>query len=51
VLVLAMGVEYGMLQGLIAAMPENTLPSEAKLTLNIPILLYTLLATIRRVRQ
>ncbi len=42
---LGVGVGYGMLQGLIAAMPENTLPSEAKLTLNIPILLFTLLAT------
>ena len=42
---LGVGVGYGMLQGLIAAMPENTLPSEANLTLNIPILLFTLLAT------
>src|ERR1700733_6631737 len=42
---LGVGVGDGVLQGLIAAMPENTLPSEAKLTLNIPILLFTLLAT------
>jgi putative ABC transport system permease protein len=42
---LGVGVGYGMLQGLIAVMPENTLPSEAELTLNIPILLFTLLAT------
>jgi putative ABC transport system permease protein len=42
---LGVGVGYGMLQGLIAVMPENTLPSEANLTLNIPILLFTLLAT------
>jgi putative ABC transport system permease protein len=42
---LGVGVGYGMLQGLIAVMPRNTLPSEAELTLNIPILLFTLLAT------
>ena len=42
---LGVGVGYGMLQGLIAAMPRNTLPSEADLRLNIPILLFTLLAT------
>jgi len=34
-----------MLQGLIAAMPQDTLPSEADLRLNLPILLFTLLAT------
>lgn len=34
-----------MLQGLIAVMPRNTLPYEADLRLNIPILLFTLLAT------
>jgi len=43
--VLGVAVGYGMLQGLIAAMPRNTLPSEADLRLNIPILLFTLLAT------
>jgi predicted permease len=42
---LGVGVGYGMLQGLIAAMPRNTLPSEANLRLNIPILLFSLLAT------
>jgi len=42
---LGVGVGYGMLQGLIAAMPRNTLPSEADLRLNIHILLFTLLAT------
>jgi putative ABC transport system permease protein len=42
---LGVGVGYGMLQGLIAVMPESTLPSHADLTLNIPILLFTLLAT------
>jgi len=42
---LGVGVGYGMLQGLIAAMPRNTLPSEADLRLNIPILLFALAAT------
>ncbi len=42
---LGVGVGYGMLQGLIAVMPADTLPYEADLRLNIPILLFTLLAT------
>ncbi len=42
---LGVGVGYVMLQGLIAAMPRNTLPTEADLRLNIPILLFTLAAT------
>src|SRR6202044_2801433 len=42
--VLGVGVGYAMLKGLIAAMPPNTLPSEADLRLNIPILLFTLAA-------
>ncbi len=42
---LGIGVGYVMLQGLIAAMPRNTLPSEADLSLNIPVLLFTLIAT------
>src|SRR3569833_2316483 len=42
---LGVGVGYAMLQGLIVAMPRNTLPSEADLNLNIPILLFTLIAT------
>jgi putative ABC transport system permease protein len=41
---LGVGVGYGMLRGLVAAMPQNTLPSEANLSLNIPILLFTLAA-------
>jgi putative ABC transport system permease protein len=43
----ALGVAcgYAMLQGLIAVMPPNTLPSEADLSLNVPILLFTLAAT------
>src|ERR1700723_3779570 len=43
--VLGVGVGYAMLQGLIAAMPPNTLPNEADLRLNLPILLFTLGAT------
>jgi putative ABC transport system permease protein len=43
--ILGIGVGYAMLQGLVAAMPRNTLPSEADLRLNIPILLFALLAT------
>lgn len=42
---LGVGVGYGMLQGLIAVMPTDTLPYEADLRLNVPILLFTLLAT------
>jgi len=42
---LGVGVGYAMLQGLIAAMPPNTLPNEADLRLNVPILLFTLGAT------
>ncbi|MGC1359541.1 MAG: ABC transporter permease, partial [Silvibacterium sp.] len=42
---LGVGVGYAMLRGLIAVMPQGTLPSEADLSLNIPILLFTLAAT------
>jgi len=42
---LGVGVGYAMLRGLIAVMPPNTLSSEADLSLNIPILLFTLGAT------
>jgi predicted permease len=42
---LGVGVGYAMLKGLVAAMPPNTLPTEADLRLNIPILLFTLAAT------
>lgn len=43
----ALGVGFGftLLRGLMAVMPPNTLPTEASLTLNIPILLFTLAAT------
>ena len=42
---LGIGVGIAMLRGLISAMPEGTLPIEADLRLNIPILLFTLVAT------
>ena len=42
---MGIGVGYAMLQGLVAAMPPDALPSEADLRLNIPILLFTLLVT------
>lgn len=42
---LGIGCGYAMLQGLIAVTPPDTLPSEADLRLNLPILLFTLAAT------
>jgi putative ABC transport system permease protein len=42
---LGLGVGYAMLHGLIAIMPEDTLPWEADLSLNLPILAFTLVAT------
>ncbi|MFZ0594788.1 MAG: ABC transporter permease, partial [Bryobacteraceae bacterium] len=42
---LGIGCGYAMLRGLVAVMPPNTLPSEADLSLNFPILLFTLIAT------
>jgi putative ABC transport system permease protein len=42
---LGIGCGYAMLQGLVAVMPPDTLPSEADLSLNFPILLFTLAAT------
>ncbi len=42
---LGVAVGYGMLQGLIAVTPSNTLPSEADLRLNLPVLLFTLAVT------
>lgn len=42
---LGVGVGYVMLQGLMAIMPRGTLPDEADLHLNLPILLFTLAAT------
>ena len=43
--ILGIGVGYAMLSSLIAIMPQNTLPSEADLHLNLPILAFTLCAT------
>lgn len=42
---LGIGIGYAMLRGLIAAVPPDVLPSEADLSLNLPILLFTLAAT------
>ncbi|MGD0446017.1 MAG: ABC transporter permease [Edaphobacter sp.] len=42
---LGIGVGYAMLQALVAIMPRGTLPDEADLHLNLPILLFTLAAT------
>jgi putative ABC transport system permease protein len=42
---LGVGVGAGSLRWLIASMPEGTLPSEADLTLNLPILLFTFAAS------
>ena len=43
--ILGIAVGYAMLRALIAIMPRGTLPTEADLHLNLPILLFTLLAT------
>ena len=42
---LGIGVGYAILRGLISVMPPDTLPSEADLSLNLPILLFSLAAT------
>jgi putative ABC transport system permease protein len=43
--VVGVGVGYAMLHGFIAAMPPDTLPSEADLSLSLPVLAVTLAAT------
>jgi putative ABC transport system permease protein len=43
--VLGIGVGYAMLQALVAIMPQNTLPTEADLHLNLPVLFFTVFAT------
>jgi putative ABC transport system permease protein len=43
--ILGIAVGYAMLRALVAIMPEGTLPTEADLHLNLPILLFTLVAT------
>jgi putative ABC transport system permease protein len=42
---LGVAVGYGLLQGLIAVMPQGMLPAESDLRLNIPVLLFTLGST------
>lgn len=42
---LGIGVGYTLLKGIVASMPPNTLPSEADVRLNIPVLLAALAAT------
>jgi len=49
--VLGIGVGYAMLHAFMAAMPEGTLPSEADLSLNFPVLLFTLGATTLAYRE
>jgi putative ABC transport system permease protein len=43
--VLGVGLGFAMLRALIAVMPKYTLPSEAELSLNLPVLLVSLAAT------
>ena len=43
--VLGIGLGYAMLRGLIAVMPQDTLPTEADLRLNLPVLLVAIGAT------
>jgi putative ABC transport system permease protein len=43
--VVGVGVGFGMLRGFVAAMPRGTLPTEAELTLNLPVLAVTIAAT------
>ena len=43
--VVGLGVGFAMLRAFIAAMPEGTLPSEADLSLNLPVLAVTIAAT------
>jgi putative ABC transport system permease protein len=43
--VLGVGLGFAMLRALIAVMPKYTLPSEAELSLNLPVLLVALAAT------
>jgi putative ABC transport system permease protein len=43
--VVGVGVGIGMLRGFTAAMPPDTLPTEAELTLNLPVLAVTIAAT------
>jgi putative ABC transport system permease protein len=42
--ILGIGAGFVMIRGILAVMPENTLPSEADMQLNLPILLFALAA-------
>jgi putative ABC transport system permease protein len=42
---IGVGLGWALLRGIQAIMPKDTLPSEADLTLNLPILLFTLIAS------
>ena len=44
--ILGVGLGWGILKAVMAFMPESTLPSEADVTLNVPVLLFTFLATL-----
>ena len=44
--VAGVGLGWGILKAVMAYMPPNTLPSEADVTLNLPVLLFTLAATV-----
>lgn len=43
--ILGVGLGYALLHGVMAVMPQDTLPSEADVRLNLPVLLVTLAAT------
>jgi putative ABC transport system permease protein len=43
---IGVGLGWGILKAVIAFMPDQTLPSEADLTLNLPVLMFTLAATV-----
>jgi putative ABC transport system permease protein len=42
---LGVGLAWALLKVIIAIIPQNTLPSEADVTLNVPVLLFTMAAT------
>ncbi len=44
--VVGVGLGWGILKAVVAFMPDQTLPSEADVSLNIPVLLFTLAATL-----
>ena len=44
--VVGVGLGWGILKAVVAFMPEQTLPSEADVSLNVPVLLFTLGATL-----